>query len=440
VVVLDDDPTGTQTVHDLWVLTNWSPQMLRAALGEQRRIFYVLTNSRSLSETAARQLNQQLAANLAAAASDLECELDVISRSDSTLRGHFPAEVDALTATLASSLGCTFDGTILCPFFLEGGRITVGNVHWVTEGERLVPASQTEFAQDTTFGYRASDLCAWVEEKSSGRIPREQVLPISIDTIRTDGPESVHRVLTKVRDGRVAIVNAVTYRDLAVFTAGLLRSETEGQRFLFRTAASFVRIRGGISERPLLTRQEMVRGSGTGGLVVVGSYVDKTTRQLQSAVSQCPDLVPLELSVRQALDPAARDAEVARVAQNANAALEHGQTPIVFTSRNLLTDYGRAGELEVGQEVSSALVSVVQGITTTPRFIIAKGGITSSDVAMRGLDVERAWVLGQIVPGVPVWRLGPESRFPQIPYVVFPGNVGDDHSLLKAIEILSCSG
>jgi hypothetical protein len=25
VVVLDDDPTGTQTVHHLWVLTRWSP-------------------------------------------------------------------------------------------------------------------------------------------------------------------------------------------------------------------------------------------------------------------------------------------------------------------------------------------------------------------------------------------------------------------------------
>ena len=75
-------------------------------------------------------------------------------------------------------------------------------------------------------------------------------------------------------------------------------------------------------------------------------------------------------------------------------------------------------------------------LTVVPRFIIAKGGITSSDVATDGLDVRRAWVLGQILPGVPVWRLNEESRFPGLPYVVFPGNVGTDDSLARAIEIL----
>jgi len=435
VVALDDDPTGAQTVHGLWVLTRWTPEALRPALADDNPAFFILTNSRSLPGPAAVALNQEIAANLASVAGELGRDFDVISRSDSTLRGHFPAEIDALRATLEPRLGRRYDGVIVCPFFLEGGRLTAGDVHWVTEGERLVPAAQTEFSRDTTFGYTHSNLRQWVEEKTGGRVSASQVLSISLETIRNDGPAGVRQALGQVTGGRVAVVNAVSYRDLGVFVAGLLSAEAQGQRFLFRTAASFVKVRGGAPDRGLLTPAEMASPGQGGGLVVVGSYVQKSTRQLERAL-ELAGLLPLELRVRQVLDPIARPAEIKRVAQAANEALAAGQETLVYTSRELVTGRGRAGDLDIGQQISSALVEVVRRIAVTPRFLIAKGGITASDVATDGLGVQRAWVLGQILPGVPVWRLGAESRFPGLSYVVFPGNVGADDGLAQAIQIL----
>jgi uncharacterized protein YgbK (DUF1537 family) len=448
VAVLDDDPTGTQTVHDLWVVTRWTPEALRSVLSADHPLFYILTNSRALSRPEAVALNREIATNLAAATGQAGCEVDVVSRSDSTLRGHYPAEIDALRETLEPLLGCAYDGTILCPYFLEGGRLTAHDVHWVTEpdaasgGNRLIPAAQTEYARDVTFGYRHSNLRQWVEEKTQGRVLAADVVSISLDVIRREGPEGVRRVLRQVAGGRVAVVNAVTYRDMAVFVAGLLAAEDEGQRFLFRTAASFVKVRGGVPDRGLLTADEMIardQDMTTGGLIAVGSYVDKTTRQLERAKG-LPGLVPLELSVRRVLDPAGRHHEVARVVRAADEALVAGQDALVYTSRERITERGRAGDLEVGQQVSAALVDVVRRVGLTPRYLIAKGGVTSSDVATEGLGVERAWVLGQILPGIPVWRLGPESRFPGLPYVVFPGNVGTDDSLAEAIRILRGKG
>ena len=240
---------------------------------------------------------------------------------------------------------------------------------------------------------------------------------------------------------------------MAVFVDGLLAAEDEGQRFLFRTAASFVKVRGGVPDRGLLTAREMLApdmlapgmladqepGSetpaATGGLIAVGSYVDKTTRQLEQA-KRLPGLAPLELRVSRVLDRAQRDQEVGRVVQAAEETLCAGQDALVYTSRERITERGQAGELDIGREVSAALVDVVRRVGPTPRYLIAKGGITSSDVATRGLGVQRAWVLGQILPGIPVWRLGAESRFPGLPYVVFPGNVGTDDSLAEAIQIL----
>jgi uncharacterized protein YgbK (DUF1537 family) len=442
VAVLDDDPTGTQTVHDLWVVTRWTSEALAPVLSDNSPVFYVLTNSRSLPQDQAVALNREIAANLASCAREIGCRIDVVSRSDSTLRGHYPAEIDALRETLEPRLACTYDGTIVCPFFVEGGRLTAGDVHWVTEGDTLIPAAQTEYARDITFGYQHSNLREWVEEKTGGQILASDVISVPLEVIRRQGPEGVQRVLAKVKEGRVAVVNAVSYRDLAVFVAGLLAAESAGQRFLFRTAASFVKVRGGIPDRELLDEKEMLGEesdvnlpAGTGGLILAGSYVDKTTRQLQQA-RQLDGVCAIELSVATVLDERLRQPEIERVLCAVEEALRSGQDALFYTSRERITVSGQAGELGIGQRVSAALVEVVHRVAPRPRYLIAKGGITSSDVATRGLGVERAWVLGQILPGIPVWRLGAESRFPGLPYVVFPGNVGTDESLAQAIRIL----
>lgn len=437
VVALDDDPTGVQTVHDTAVLAGWSREALADELRRPDPLFFVLTNSRSLPEAGAAALNREIAGNLLAASRDTGKPFAVVSRSDSTLRGHFPAETDALAGALGG-----VDGVLLCPAFFEGGRVTAGNVHFVREGERLVPAAETEFARDATFGYRARSLPQWVEEKSGGRTRAGDVAAIALEDIRRGGPRRVADLLRTVRGGQPVVVNALEYSDLWVVVLGLLRAEAEGKRFLYRSGASFVRARAGIGARPLLTREELL-GPGARtparGVVVVGSHVRRTSEQLEGLL-KVDAVVGIEVGVAALLmGQGGFERETERVRRFADEVAASGTTPVIFTSRRVERPAGM-DELAVARIVSDALVSIVQGIAARPDFVIGKGGITSSDIGTRGLGAERAVVLGQVRPGVPVWRLGPESRFPGMPYVVFPGNVGDRETLAGIVQELAGAG
>jgi uncharacterized protein YgbK (DUF1537 family) len=431
VVVLDDDPTGTQTVHSIPVLTEWPVETLRAELANDLPAFYLLTNSRSLPLPEAEAMNTQIGRNLVEAGRQANREFAVVSRSDSTLRGHFPAEVNAL----AKALEQDFDAWLIIPFFLEGGRYTINDIHYVAEGEWLVPAGETEFARDAAFGYRASDLRQWVEEKTGGRVPSERVASISLEDIRRGGPARVAERFGGLAPGSVCVVNSASYRDMEAFVQGLLTAEARGQRFLYRTAASFVRVRAGLTPRPLLTRADLgVQGAG-GGLFVVGSYVPRTTGQVRALLAH-PGMVSIEISVEALLDESRREGEIERVVRKTDQALRRDEDVVVYTSRQLITGEDAESSLSIGQRVSEGLVSILRGVSTRPRYLVGKGGITSSDIATQGLDVKRALVLGQILPGVPVWQLGPESRYPGLPYIVFPGNVGGPKALAEIVTAL----
>jgi len=434
IAVLDDDPTGTQTVHGVPVLTTWSVEDLRWAFEQPSPTFYVLTNSRSLPEEEAAAMNREVASNLVAAAGQTGTDFVVTSRSDSTLRGHFPAETDAL----AQGLGRNIDGVILCPCYLEAGRLTADDTHWVRQGEQLVPAGETEFARDASFGYSASDLRDWVEEKTAGRVKASDVVSVGLADIREGGPARVAEILSGVDGGRPVVVNAASHADLEVLVLGLLDAEEGGKRFLYRTALSFVRARGGIPEKSPLTAEELYRRRPRRGhgLVLVGSHVALTTRQLEEAL-KLEGVRPVELSVPRLLEEAEREEELARVAGEVNAGLA-GSEVVVYTSREVVGGPGRTG-FEVGRAVSDALVEVMRRVDAEAplAFVVAKGGITSSDVGTRGLGVRRAEVAGQMLPGiVSVWVLPEESTFPGLPYIIFAGNVGESDSLAKVIQIL----
>lgn len=436
IIVLDDDPTGTQTVHDVLVLTEWSQPTLRAALARPEPAIFILTNARSLPLAAAQAMNAEIARNLGAAAHTQGCALEVISRSDSTLRGHFPGEVLALRDGLQETLGIRYDGCIICAVLFEAGRYTLDNVHWVKEGDWLTPAGQTEFARDASFGYRSSDLRNWVAEKTGGLIAAASVVALSSADIRHGGPEAVARKLVALSNWGVAIANLASYQDVAVFVAGILQAEAQGKRFLFRTAASFVKVRAAISPQPFLTADKLFAGSPPrrGGLIVIGSYIQKSTEQAQQLLA-LPGVASLELSVERVSQPEQRQAEVARVVRDMNCLLPQ-QDVAVITSRQVKTGGSTEENLRIGQAVSAALVDVVRGLADAPRFIVAKGGITSSDVATKGLAIKQALVLGQIAAAVPVWRAGAGSRFPNVPYVVFPGNVGGPDTLAQVVAAL----
>jgi len=115
--------------------------------------------------------------------------------------------------------------------------------------------------------------------------------------------------------------------------------------------------------------------------------------------------------------------------------LSKGITTVIYTSRKV-TSVSSRSFLETGKIVMGALCEVVRRIQPRPNYVVAKGGITSIELARAGLKVEQAFVLGQIIKGVPVWRLGSGACWPDIPYVVFPGNVGDNLALSKVVETL----
>jgi len=308
-------------------------------------------------------------------------------------------------------------------------------VHYVAEGEALHPAAETPFARDAVFGYRSSNLREWVAEKTAGRLSAADVLSITLDDLRRGGVDAVLGKLLAAPRGTVGVVNAAGYRDLEILVLALLRAEAAGRRYLYRTAASFVRVRVGIAPRGLLTGAELdLPAGGGGGLVIVGSHVPRSTAQLQRLLS-LPGIASIEVCVPGLLDPERRVGEVRRTTEAARAGLRRGQTVVIYTSRALITGPEAAGSIAVGQRISAGLVEIVRRIETQPRYGVAKGGITASDIATAGLGVKRALVIGQILPGVPVWRLGAESRYPGLNYVVFPGNVGDEGALVALVQM-----
>ncbi len=446
LVVIDDDPTGTQTVHDVELLTTWNTAMLAEVLQEERQLFYLLTNSRSMPESDAVQLNLETAQQLVAASRATHTDFVVASRSDSTLRGHYPAEIFALEGGLTSSSRSHFDGHLVVPAFFEGGRYTINDIHYVATptatSDTLQPASETPFAQDSVFGYKTPYLPAWIEERSAGYWKADQVMSIGLELIRQGGPEAVAARLQTVEGGIPVVINAAGYGDLAVVVLGLLRAEAAGKSFLYRTAASFVRLRGAVETTPLLKADEVlghIQAVKGGGIVVVGSYVPDSSKQLENVLA-LPDVIGIELPVERVIRNAAETETISREAgQQLEAAIKAEHVGVVYTGRKLVTGANRAENLEIGKKVSQALIAALHHVTSRPRFIIAKGGITSHDVAQKGLGAARAHVLGQLFPGVPVWRLegGRHSRFEGVPYIVFPGNVGGPESLMQAVKLLS---
>lgn len=438
IVVLDDDPTGVQTVHDVSVYTDWEEESIRRGFEEDEDLFYILTNSRSFSAEETVRVHKEIARRVYKAAREKGLEFQLISRGDSTLRGHYPLETETLRQELEECSGIPMDGEIICPFFPEGGRFTMGNVHYVKEGAMLVPAGMTEFAKDKTFGYQSSDLTEYVEEKTGGAYKRESCICITLEELQGRDMDSIYKKLLSAKDFQKIIVNASSYEELKVFCAVYIDAVKAGKRFLARTAAAFPKVFGGVSDRPLLGRSELRKEEKNGGIVLVGSHVKKTTRQLECLREWKAGLEYMEFDVNTQAVPGGLQKEAERITGWADSVIKSGKTAVVYTSRVVLEQAAADKEkiLETSVNISDAVTSVIGRLQEKPAFIIAKGGITSSDVGTKALCVKRARVMGQVQKGIPVWMTGEESKFPGMPYIIFPGNVGDEKTLRDIVEEL----
>ncbi|KAI3004993.1 hypothetical protein CBS147346_4541 [Aspergillus niger] len=442
LVILDDDPTGTQTCHDIAVLTVWDIPTLQAELQQPSPGFFILTNSRALPPLEAEKLIRTICENVQQAANLAGTTVDIVLRGDSTLRGHFPLEAD-----VAQSVFGPADAIILAPFFFQGGRLTINDIHYVAEGDNLVPAGATQFARDATFGFKSSNLHDYVLEKAPGRFAPEQIHSITIEDIRVNGPNTICEKLLALPKGSVVIVNAAAESDMHVFVAGLLKAKSQSQKhYLYRTAAAFVSTSLGIRPQAPLTAASFPEPQiQTGTLIIAGSYVPKTTAQLNHLITKhgptgtntlsiveldVEDIIATTTSSSSSLDPI-----IDQTVSSVESSLLSGKDALVMTSRKLITGGDELSSLAIGGRVAEALVEVLKRVKVRPRVVIAKGGITSSDAATKGLGIKRAMILGQAAPGVPLWRCDEETaRHRGVPFVVFPGNVGGVETLGEIVE------
>ena len=438
IVVLDDDPTGTQTVHDVSVYTDWDMDTLEQAFLEESNLFFLLTNSRSFSEEKTAQVHREIARRLCDVSKSCGKEFILISRGDSTLRGHFPLETAVLRETIEGMMDYCFDGEIICPFFLEANRVTKDDIHYVIESERWIPAAETEFAKDATFGYRSSNLREYVEEKTGGEYPADSCMSFSIEELQEKNIPALTDKLCKAAGFQKIIVNATDYDLLETFCRAFVGALSRGRHFMMRTAASFPKVLGGISAIPLLGKEQIVTGSDQiGGVVIVGSHVGKTTKQLELLKRLTERVEYLEFDVTGVYQEGGLAAEADRIAALVNERIKNGIHTVIYTSRTLIKAENEAESLKLSVAISDAFTGIVGKLQIKPRFIIAKGGITSSDVATKALQIRHADVMGQIRPGIPVWRCKEGSLFPGLPYIIFPGNVGNEDTLYDIVCELS---
>ena len=439
IVVLDDDPTGVQTVHGVFVYTRWDRETMIEAFREPEAMFFILTNSRGLTAPESRAQHEQIAENVAAASAATGKDFLLLSRGDSTLRGHWPMETEVLRDRLESLTGKRYDGEVIYPFFPEGGRFTLDSVHYVRQGDALVPAGQTEFAKDKSFGYAASALPDYCEEKSGGRFPAADCCRVTIGELRAGDAEEIAGKLEAVSGfGKIA-VDSADYTDAAVFVTALCRAIAAGKEYLFRCAAALPKVLGGVPDRPLLQRADLVdAGNERGGIILIGSHVNKTSRQLAELQRAGLPMDFIQFDQHRVLEDGGLENEVERVLALAEAQILAGRSVTVYTRRERLDldTADRDKQLEISVRISDAVTSIIGKLNVRPSFVVAKGGITSSDVGTKALRVRRARVAGQIRPGIPVWQTGEESKFPGLPYVIFPGNVGSDDDLRRVAEIL----
>jgi uncharacterized protein YgbK (DUF1537 family) len=429
LIVMDDDPTGCQTVHDIPILTAWPVEALRAEF-ERSPCLFILTNSRSLPAREAIELNCEVARNIAKAASLTGRRFMVISRSDSTLRGHFRAEIETLTA----EFGWQKAVKLCIPAFFEGGRFTIDDIHYVKEGDVLVPAAETPYAKDPSFGFASSNLKDYIREKMGGAVTREDVCSITLEDIRRGGPGAVAAKLTGCRDGSFCVVNACERSDMDVVGLAVYGAMERGKRFLFRTAAAIIPALIGLAPLPLLGAGDFASPQNGCGLIVVGSFVPMSSRQLSHLLKHA-GVHGVELDVKRLLSGEGK-IEIERATDEAKRSVGAQCDTVIYTSRDLVTGATAEESIRIQADVAAALIEIVRGINAAPRYILAKGGITSHDIAAKALGVQRAIVMGQIIPGVPVWRLGEGSRFPGMSYIVFPGNVGGETAMTDVVQAL----
>jgi uncharacterized protein YgbK (DUF1537 family) len=419
LVVLDDDPTGAQLLSGVRVLLTWSSSRVREALRAHRAV-HLLTNSRALAPLEAGEVVRSAASAARGGAPDAW----VVLRGDSTLRAHLREEYEAVRDVFYPG---NSPPLLLVPALPSAGRITRAGQHLLLRNGDAVPLSQTEYARDGVFSYSASRLLDYGEERSQGLFAARDGIEFPLDALRAaDGARRLGAALCSLSERASAAVcapDAETLADIEVIAAAYRRATDDGAQLTVRSAPAFVGVLAGtLAEAPAAPP-----AAPRHVLVVCGSYVGTTSRQLATLAKVAPDLETVEVDPV-ALAGGAAEAEINRAARVAGEALARDGVALLTTPRErprTLTT------LAVGARIASGLARAAGTVRPIPDVVVAKGGITSATTLREGLGVDAAEVIGPLLPGVSLWQLDDERS-----YVVVPGNVGEDDLLVRLLELL----
>jgi uncharacterized protein YgbK (DUF1537 family) len=409
-IVLDDDPTGTQSASGVTVLLESNADLLTEALRDNDSV-YVQTNSRAIDEAAAVALVGAVRSDGLEAARRLGDDVRFVLRGDSTLRGHVFAESDVFAGDVAASDSIM----VFVPAFPAGGRTTVDGVHLVSIDGVAIPAAETEYASDPVFGFHHSRLVDYVAEKSGRR-----GIHVPLQTVRNGGLDAV---LRGADAGDVILPDVLDDDDILAIAAAITAAQRSGRDVVVRCAAPLAAALAGVTSDGLL-RTPLVPGP-TRTLLVCGSHTIGATRQLEPVIAAWGDAA--QVSTAAALADSA--AAGANAGDAASAQLDARGLAIVTSERSRSSEHNT---LEHGSRVMEALTTAVRAVIESVDVVIAKGGITSADVARVGIGARSARVLGQVLPGVSVWDLTAFDGH-RVLYVVVPGNVGGPDTLMRVL-------
>ena len=395
MVVLDDDPTGIQTVHGCLLITQWDEDSVRKGFADAEPFFYILMNTRAMTREDAEQVTREAMEMVIKVNQDYGYRLIIVSRSDSCLRGHFPLETDVMRSCLVHHGYAVMEKTPFCPAFIEAGRVTIDGVHYMKDGERLIPVSETEFARDNVFAYHTSVLRDYIQEK--GANPDDYII------VNAQGYDELYRFAEHLTSSLLPLTSAI----------------------VIRSSSSLPKAISGISDIPLLDRT-ILQQAGV-GCFIVGSHVKKTTQQLEHLLQQ-EGTCAIEVDVQRILDDA--PLLMSETLDTIQQVVDMGLTPVVYTSRQEIRLDDANQRQHLGQQVSDFLVDIVYRLPFTPAYLVGKGGITSHDILTKGLGIKSARVLGQIINSVPC------VMAEKFPYIIFPGNVGNEQSLSEVFNKL----
>jgi len=438
IIVIDDDPTGSQSVHDCLLLLNWNYETLLKGLLSNSSLLFILANTRSLSEKEVKKRLREICNNLykISVENNLQDNLLFVSRGDSTLRGHNFLEPDLINKYLGP-----FDATFHIPAFLEGNRITVNGKHFVNG----IPAHKTPFAKDNIFGYETNDLKQLLHKKSKSKIQLKNIE--NLNDIEQSSLSELRKFMENLKNNTHVIVDIDKFSQLEKFSE-MVRELIKNKKFLFRTAASFLKAisntknnkKNNFYYSQLRLRNEL--NKFLPGLIIIGSYTEISTIQLKKLL-ELDVFETVELDVQKFYninllkDKETQIFKLKKIILDAiRKALKNSLTPVIFTSRKEKVLENNLEQIDFYNSLSFFIAEIVEDIKYEIGYLISKGGITSNTILNSSFNVDYVYLEGQISRGISLVTAKLKNTNNDLPVITFPGNLGNDYSLKEVWEAI----